>query len=73
MMNFEEMSHHTGAQLIAFLRQIIELMNWLRHARRPDHKKTCTSAPSCKGVRLKRCSESLGAMGTRGNKSFSFA
>ena len=34
MMNFEEMSHQMGAQLTAFPRQIMELMNWFRHARR---------------------------------------
>jgi len=32
MMNFAEMSHQIGDQLIAFPRQTMELMNWLRQA-----------------------------------------
>ena len=31
-MNLDEMSHQTGAQLIALLFHTMELMNWLRQA-----------------------------------------
>lgn len=33
IMNFAEISHHTGAQLITFALQTMELMNWIRHDR----------------------------------------
>jgi len=49
--NFEEMSHHTGAPLIAFPRQIMELTNWFRHVQ--IIYRHVPAFQSAKGVRLK--------------------
>jgi len=49
--NFEEMSHHTGAPVITFPHQIMELTNWFRHVQ--IIYRHVPWFQSAKGVRLK--------------------